>query len=122
MTEPFNSASRVYGFLMKARGVNGNTLTKDAWATVFEIEEPDGIEKQYRVMDMLQALYDEARLAHSAAFKTTIPRTKYENAFSAIHASLDPSLFTGAFSNVIQHYHPETMTALNFLISLIEQD
>lgn len=117
-----NAASRLYRLLEQGASLPDNTATLKAWASVFRMEEPYGVQLSIDVSERLLWLNQELEILEQqlAAFKPE--DANRAEALTHIGQALSPVYLPTNWDNVKQFLSAETLNSLANWIEILSED
>jgi hypothetical protein len=117
-----NPASRLYRLLEQGAALPGNMATLKAWASLFHLPKPYGVELPTEVSERLLRLNQELEMLEQQLAGLKREDASRENVLKHIRQALSPVYFSTDWENVKQFLSTETLNALASWIEILSQD
>jgi hypothetical protein len=117
-----NPASRLHRLLEQGAALPGNMATLKAWASLFHLPEPYGVELPTEVSERLLRLNQELEMLEQQLAGLKREDASRENVLKHIRQALSPVYFSTDWENVKQFLSTETLNALASWIEILSQD
>lgn len=122
MPQNHNSASRILHLLKSIPTHPDNTQTLSAWATLFEVQEPNAHRQSRVVVDRLAAINRELELVRTGMAKAAFSESLYANTLGAYEAAFSPLQLPQTWNNVRQYLSSENQLALQFCSEILPDE
>lgn len=109
MPKNINSASRLVALLQNIPNQQGNVQTLEAWALLFEINEPNHYKKAILVAERLGTMYREIDLVRNQMQEAMYSEALYAPALSRVEQALSSMLLPNTWQTVSQYLTPELL-------------
>jgi hypothetical protein len=114
MPQHRNSASRLHTLLRQLPNHTDNTQNLSAWASAFQITEPDGGRQARLVTEHLASISRELDYIRDAMRTASFSPHLYEPALSAVDTAISPLYLGNTWNHVKYQLKPEHLIALEF--------
>jgi len=123
MGTKINSAYRIYNiFKNNLDTQNEGQQNVEVWSKVFDINEPDHLQKSFRVLEKLTLLKKEMENSNNLMSNIDISKETYTKVFEALKNVLNPQLLYHPWNTVKQHMKPDIMNLLKICSELLPDE